>query len=365
MGAMVPVDHRVPDAVKKLAALATTEMISELTGGVVGGFPVISYKGKVWRVREGGEEQMNLDAGGNAVPTIDIVLVQANPSLSKIFYDGAYVEGSSDAPDCFSNLGDKPDPSVQNPISRSCAVCPKNVWGSKITEAGKKTKACQDSRRMAVAFADDLYNNAATPDSVRLFLLRVPPASLTVLKDYQEKQLGPRGLPFFGLVTRVGFDPQLAHPQFSLKPARFLNDEEAEAVIALRGSPRATRILAEAQDLASGESHGAGELTEGTQEETMAPAPAPRQAAAKPAAAAAAKPAAMRPASDEEAGAATLQQPPPKAAAKPKPAAAAAAAPKPAKAAAKPAAVQQPVEPEEAPASDGSIDDMLDQILNG
>jgi hypothetical protein len=366
MGAVVQINPALPAAIKKLAALATIETPNELTGGVLGGFPVLSYKGKVWRIREGGQEEMYLDQNDNPMPFIEVVLVQANPTLSKIYYEGAFVEGSQEPPRCFSNQGDKPDASVQQPLSRTCAVCPKNVWGSKISDAGKKLKACQDSRRMAVVFADDLYNNAANVDAVKVLLLRVPPASLNVVKDYQEKVLGPKGLPFFGLVTRIQFDPSAAHPQFVLKPSRFINDDEAEAISKLRGSPRITRILAEAQEhpAASTESHGAGELTEATEEEEMAPAPPPK-AAAQPAAAKPAK-AVMRPANDEEAGAAVLEQP----AATPKPAAKVngkappVAAATPTKAAAKPAKAPPAAVEEAAPAGD-NIDDMLDSILNG
>lgn len=365
MGALIPINPQLPAAIRKLAALANATAQQELSGGVQGGFPVISYKGKVWRVREGGEEQQYLDQEGNAMPTIDIVMVQANPTLSKIFYEDAYVEGNTDAPDCFSNQGDKPDASVQKPVSRTCAVCPKNVWGSKISEAGKKLKACQDNRRVAVAFADDLYNNAATPDDVKLLLMRIPPASLGELKDYQEKVLGPKGLPFFGLVTRVGFDPAAAYPSLRFKAQRFLNEDEAEAIVKLRGGALATRILAEAQEY-TGQSNGTGELTEEVgqaAEEEMQAAPAPK-AAAKPAPASAPAPAtkpakaALRPASEEEAGAATLAPTP---AAKPKSVAAAA---KPAAAKAKPKPEPEPEAEVETVGGDADIDSMLDSILN-
>lgn len=376
MGAVVQANVQLPAHIARLAAIATAQLGGELTGGVQEGFGVISYRGKVWRIKKGGVEEMYLNEAGDPMPTIEVVLVQANPSLSKIYYEAGYVEGNTDAPKCFSNLGDVPDPSVQEPQARNCQVCPKAVWGSRISDAGKKLKACQDSRRMAVCFASDLYNNASTPDDVPLYLLRVPPASLNVIKEYQEKQLGPRGIPFFSIVTRIGFDPEATHPQFRLKAARFVNEEESEAIEQLRGCNRAQRILAEAQDHTAGESHGAGELTEGTAPEEPEPAPAPpaKNGAAKPARAA------VRPATDEEAGAATLQHAQPAAAApgKGKPAAAkpaVAAAPaaakpavaKPAPAKAAPAAqpVQAAAVEPEATGDDGGIDAMLDSILNG
>ena len=303
MTALIKINPKLPPAIARLVALATPETMAEMTGGVTSGYPIISYKGKVWRIRQNGEETMHLDDDGNAMPTIDVVLVQANPSLSKIFYDTQYEEGSTDAPRCFSNDGVKPDVSVVEPINALCATCPNNVWGSKITPNGKKTRACADARRMAVVFANELQ---VKHGDAPLYLLRVPPASLNPLKDYAEKVLAPKGLPFFGLATRVGFDPQAAHPQFTFKPARFVDDAEAEAIANFRGSEDTRRILAEAQEFpaqapAEESAEAAPAATKGVA--TPAPTTATPPAAGKPA------PAKMRPASEEEAGLAAATAP--------------------------------------------------------
>lgn len=391
MTALIKANPQLPAAIAKLMSLATPEVMSELSGGVVSGFPIISYKGKVWRIRKSGEEEMYLDAGGNAMPTIEVILVQANPTLSKIYYDKQYEEGSNDAPTCFSNDGVRPDSSVQEPVNNLCANCPMNAWGSRITPQGKKARACNDARRMAVVFANDLYENGV--DCQKL-LLRVPPASLNPLKDYAEKVLGSKGIPFFGIVTRIGFDPQAAHPQFTFKPARFINDDEAEAIAQLRGSEDIKRILAEAQEFpvaapaedtadvsATATPNVQGVATPATSKATtaaagnLAPAPPPKKQA-------------MRPATEEEAGLAATA--PPSAPTKPKQAAAKPVAPppavegevmaappskkkpatKPAAAAPAPAPVQEEEEETQAPVANGAsagadFDNLLDSILNG
>jgi hypothetical protein len=361
MTALIKVNPKLPAAIARLVALATPETMSEMTGGVTSGYPIISYKGKVWRIRQSGEETMHLDDDGNAMPTIDIVLVQANPAPSKIFYDTVYEEGSTDAPRCFSNDGIKPDVSIQEPINPVCASCPNNVWGSKITPNGKKTRACADARRMAVVFANELQAKGAEASK---YLLRVPPASLNPLKDYAEKVLAPKGIPFFGIVSRIGFDPQAAHPQFTFKPARFVDDNEAEAIASMRGSEDVRRILAEAQEFPAQAPAEAGEeaapaATKGVA--TPAPTTATPPAAGKPA------PAKMRPASEEEAGLASTAAPK-------------AAAPAAAKKAAKPKPAPAPAPVAAAPADDddddaaapnngakppAGFDDLLDTILNG
>jgi hypothetical protein len=389
MTALIKVNPALPAAVARLAALATAETFNELSGGVTSGFPIIGYKGKVWRIRKSGEEQLHVDENGDAMPSIEVVLVQANPMPSKIFYDKKFEEGTNEPPRCFSNDGLKPDVSVQHPIHSVCASCPNNVWGSRITDNGKKSRACSDARRMAVVFANDLYENGS--DAVP-HLLRVPPASLNPLKDYAEKTLAPKGIPFFGIVTRIGFDVQAAHPQFVFKPARFVNDEESDAIASLRGSEDVKRILAEAQEFPAAPAAEGAEANAPASATGVATPATP--AATTGAAGTAPKKAAMRPATDEEAGLAAA--PPPKAAAQPQPAPKPAPPPpppadevqpapppkakkgKPAAATSAPAPTPAPVQaaeeeeeaaPTRAPAASAKVpagfDDLLDSILNG
>lgn len=361
-----PDTSKLPAAIRKLLQVAKPEDVNELSGGVTSGFPVISIKGKVWRIRKGGEEVMHLDDQNNAMPTIDVVIVQSNPMPSKIFYDKKFEEGTNESPRCFSNDGLKPDASVANPISPICANCSNNVWGSRITDSGKKSRACSDARRMGVVFINEL--NEQGVDCPK-YLLRVPPASLNPLKDFAEKTLAPKGIPFYAIVTRIGFDPTAAHPQMTFKAARFLSEAEAEAVIALRGSQDIMRILAEAQDFPAGGTADPAEPSPAS----SAHAPAVQTPATTPPAAKATKKPVLRPASEEEAGADTIPEAAPPAAAAPPPAAAKppkAAKPKPA---APPPVVAATEDEDEIPAAGApaakpaaeEFDNLLDSILNG
>lgn len=250
-----------------------TSMNKELTEGVTSGFPIISFRGKVWRVRKSGNEENYVNDEGEAMPSIELVLIRANPHPAKTYYETAFEEGSTEPPRCFSADGQKPDPSVEKPISRTCAACPKNVWGSKLTPSGAKSRACSDVRRMAVAFAHELEEKGK---DATLLLLRVPPASLNPLKDYAEKTLEPRGLQYFMLATKVGFDANVAHPKLTFKPKRLLTEEEAVAVVALRDSEDVRRILAEAGEFDAAGTTGGGE---GPSEEGDEDAPAPAASA--------------------------------------------------------------------------------------
>lgn len=187
---------------------------------VAGGFPVISIRGKAFHIVRGGDEELiTKDVDGEAMPApyIDIVVVHANPNVSKIYYEKEYKEGDDAAPTCYSVNGDRPEPDSESPQAKNCATCKHNVWGSRMTDDGRKAKACSDARRVAVAAPD------AIDDPM---LLRVPPTSLKGLGEYQQK-LSKHGVAIQEVVTRLKFDPTLAHPMLLFKPQGFIDDPVA------------------------------------------------------------------------------------------------------------------------------------------
>lgn len=294
--AIVNVHSAVPAAIQKLMAVAGAETYNELAGGVLASFPIISYRGKVWRIKKGGEEQDILNDEGDPVPSIEVVLVKSNPQPSKIYYAKNYEEGDNSRPDCWSADGYKPDSNVQKPVCKTCAACPNNVWGSKIAQNGNKTKACSDARRMVVVSKQELEEKGA---EAPLYLLRTPPATLNPLKDYAEKVLKPKGIPYFAVTTKIGFDSSVAYPKMTFAAKRFLSDEEAEAIIHLRDSEDARRILAESEEhgVAGTPTGSEGSSPSDDEANTAAPATSAKKKAAKP-----------RPADEEDVG---LEEPTP------------------------------------------------------
>lgn len=319
MNNLVPVQSQMPAHLQEIFGTATTEEIKEFSGGVQSGFPVLSLRGKVWRVKKGGIETALLNEREEAVQSIDVVLVQSSPVLAKIFYDKKFSEGDNSAPRCWSGNGVRPDVGVQNPISKACATCPNNAWGSRITEDGKKTRACGDNRRMAVLSIDDLDRavegevDVATP-----MLLRVPPASLNPLKDFVEQGLAPKGIKPFAIFVRIGFDTTAAHPKLTFKPMKhpqlgspFLSAEQARIVASLRDSAEIKRILAaELEEYsAAGTTDEGREGAQATASNGTGPAEV-RVEAPTSAPAASSKPAkkkAVRPAAEEEIAAASAE----------------------------------------------------------
>ncbi len=215
------------------------------------------------------------------MPSLEVVMLRSNNLPSKTYYKGSYSEGDNSKPDCWSSDGVRPDSSVPVKVHDLCASCPNNVWGSKQTDQGKPTKACQDVRRVAVAFLYQLEEVAAGSRAladVDVMLLRVPPASLNPLKDYAERVLKPKGIPYYVLATKIGFDAEAAYPKFTFKGLRFLNEDEFKAASELRESDEAKRVLNESAEYAdagtTGTASEAGAAPTQAAPEVAAPAPA-------------------------------------------------------------------------------------------
>ncbi len=227
----------------------TAEAFDEFAGGVTSGFPVISYRGRTWRIRKGGEEQVYLNEQQEAIQSIEVVMLKSNPVPSKVHYDDKYTEGDQSPPRCWSANGVQPDDGVIKPISPTCAACPKNVWGSKVTDEGKKSRACSDVRRVAIAFCHQLEEFVAgsrVKDDIDVLLLRIPPATLNPLKDYAEKVLKPKGVPPYIVITKIGFDTEVSYPKLAFKALRFLSEPEITVAMELREGEDTRRILNEA-----------------------------------------------------------------------------------------------------------------------
>ena len=189
-----------------------------------GGFPVVSIKGKVFHVQRGDERTLiTKGEDGEPAASLEAVIVAVNPNKSKVYYDQGYEEGSAAKPTCYSNDGLAPAADAEEPQSKKCATCPHNQWGSRITDNGGKGKACGDSMRLAIAPPDQLNDP---------MLLRVPAASLKTLGQYGA-QLAKRGVEPHHVVTRIGFDYNVAHPALTFKAVRFVEEHELAEVEAV------------------------------------------------------------------------------------------------------------------------------------
>lgn len=218
-----------------LAAFGPVTVADDLTSGVGGGFPTISIKGKVFHIVRGDDRTMVTMPDNPEQPSgsIEVVILKANPGLSKVFYEGGYVEGSEEKPKCYSNDGVTPANDAQEKQSLKCATCANNVWGSRISENGSKVKACTDSRRLAVAPSGQV-NDA--------MLLRVPAASLAPLAQYGDT-LKKRGVPYQAVITRVSFDFTVAHPALKFAPVGFVPADVVPKIMTTMAGDMVAKIV--------------------------------------------------------------------------------------------------------------------------
>lgn len=196
---------------------------SAAAGINAGGWPRISIKAGRFRLASPqGEEVM-------AGIELDVIIVDANPNgLSKVFYASAYDPSVEDAaPTCYSDNGVGPSSKASTPQCGTCAVCPHNIWGSKITPSGKQTKSCADYKKVAVLIA----NNPDGP----VFEMRVPPASLANWATYIDS-LTKRGIPAAAIVTKLSFDTSTDFPKMMFAASGWATAEQAAVVMDVLGS---------------------------------------------------------------------------------------------------------------------------------
>lgn len=234
MSNIIPVNVKIP---AHLAAKVgqPSALSQSIASGISSGqsFPRISIKGARFRIIEDGTETV-LDT-----TSLDVVIVGANPKLSKTFYAKAWdKDAEPTAPDCFSLDGVRPHPESEGPQNDVCASCPHNAWGSKTGPQGQQLKACTDQKRLAVVAADD-------PEGP-VYLLQVTPAALKGLNSYH-KELSVRGIPAEVVKTKIGFDTDASFPKLKFGFGGFLDEDTYAAVEPLFGADNVMEITGEKQ----------------------------------------------------------------------------------------------------------------------
>jgi hypothetical protein len=241
MNAIVKINDNVPAALRAVAVLDNND---ELSSGLTGGYGILSIKGAKFRAKAGGEDILITNEEGDPKASLEVILLQANPHISKTYYKESFEEGSAEEPDCFSINGDAPSSRSPFPQAKLCAICPQNKFGSKISDSGKESKACADTRRVAVVPAGDIENEQWGGP----MLLRVPTMSLGDMATYG-RAMKAKGFPYNTIVTRISFDTDVSYPKLKFKAARPVTDEEAEQIVKHLQSDKLQSILFEAREV--------------------------------------------------------------------------------------------------------------------
>lgn len=222
----------------------STVDVTKFSGGIQASFAILTIKGKEWGVRfRGVTTQLtapNPMAGNALMPVqfLDVVIVDAAATISKVYYIHGYKDGERTPPDCWSANGVAPDPASPHRQSNTCRGCPHNVFGSKIGDGGQKGKACPDNKRLAIVPVSDIKNEALGGP----VMLRLPPGSFGLYSDFVGK-LASKHYPPFAVATRLTFSPGDAYPKIVFTPLRPLNDAEGALVLEIQQNPQLERML--------------------------------------------------------------------------------------------------------------------------
>jgi hypothetical protein len=168
---------------------------------------------------------------------IDVIIIAALPAVSRVYYEAAYDPNATPTlPDCWSNLGDKPEAAAGNRQATSCALCPQNVKGS----ADNGGRACRYQRRLAVLVPGDPQKD--------IYQLNIPAKSLfgkgvgnTMPFEQYNKFLVANGESADTVVTNVAYNLNADTMELVFTPMRQITDAEYQDVIAAQANPDAQR----------------------------------------------------------------------------------------------------------------------------
>ena len=218
----------------------------------------ISIRGGVFRMMVSGQE-----VAKSPDRHLNIVVVDASPSVSRTYYKGTYQEGVTVSPACWSDDGVKPDTTVPTPMGKTCNECPMNVKGS----GQGDSKACRYSQRLAVALANNLDGDVYNLTVAATSIFGKGDDSHMPLQQYTKKLAG-HGLPIRAVVTKAQFDLDSATPKLVFSAERPLSQTEYQTVLK-QSETEDSRYAIAAPNYAGNSS-------------TAAPAPAPAPAIEAP-----------------------------------------------------------------------------------
>lgn len=221
------------------------------------------------------------------------IVIHTLPKVSRTYYAGQYdPDAKPTLPDCWSNLGDKPEANVPNRQAANCTTCHNNIDGS---GQNGKGKACRFQRRVALLLEGD--------DSGDIYQFNIPAKSLFgkgegnvhPFESYA-RYLAANGASLDYTVTNIAYDLDAETMQMQFKPVRLINDDELEIVQAAQQNPDLDRyvklVVAEVDGAIAPKktapvkdepNYAAVEEEEDEIEEPAAPVKAPAAAKAKPA----------------------------------------------------------------------------------
>tara|TARA_R110000787_G_scaffold36714_3_gene93534 strand:- start:9206 stop:10192 length:987 start_codon:yes stop_codon:yes gene_type:complete len=168
------------------------------------------------------------------------IIVDLLPSVSRSYYASTYdPDAKATLPDCWSNLGVRPEEGADNIQAKSCATCPQNVTGSGTKGKGR---ACRYQRRVALMLEGD-----ASGDT---YQFNIPAKSLFgdgnghehPFESYCKFLLGNEFSPD-RVVTRIEYDDEEETMVLKFSPVRPITHDELDMVEAAQADPSTRELI--------------------------------------------------------------------------------------------------------------------------
>ena len=180
------------------------------------------------------KKMVNGDQVGDAIRgEFNAIVVGMLTDVSRLYYKEKFdPKKEATLPNCWSNLGDKPEQGAADPQHKNCADCEMNIKGSGDTGG----KACRYQRRVSVILEGD--------ESGTVYQFNIPAKSLfgkgvgnvhpfeSYVKYLTNNDMSPDLV-----VTNICFDSNAETMELLFSPVREVNDTEFDMVTAAQERP--------------------------------------------------------------------------------------------------------------------------------
>lgn len=213
---------------------------------------------------------VNGEQVGNAIRgEFNAIIVDALPKVSRTYYAGKYDPNAKPTlPDCWSNLGDKPEANAPNKQAANCADCPMNIKGS--GENGGR--ACRFQRRIAIQIVGDPTGEVYQFNIPSKSLFGKGNGNVHPFESYVKYLLANGEAPDT-VVTNISYDLNADSMELLFTPMRGLTDEEYDRVVAAQNDPETKKYIQLTVAQVDGATKAANPVKQEVVEEEPAPAP--------------------------------------------------------------------------------------------
>jgi hypothetical protein len=186
------------------------------------------------------KRMINGEQIGNAIRgEFNAIIVDALPKVSRTFYAGKYdPNAKATLPDCWSNLGDKPEASASNKQHSNCGDCPQNIKGS----GDNGGRACRFQRRIAILIEGDPTGEVYQFNVPAKSLFGKGNGNVHPFESYVKYLLGNGESPDT-VVTNISYDLNADSMELLFTPLRGISDEEYALVVAAQADPETKKYV--------------------------------------------------------------------------------------------------------------------------